>query len=144
MYEHDLLYLFIHSKTYVVNFNVSSTKDNAHAKPSTYVLCGRYSSFLAFLASLIDHPEDVKELRSKGSLLNLHGSDEEVVNLFNIISTNVVHDGKTFYIVRRKIHEHYYNKYKTWIAQGFHTHFSNPWAIIAFTATFITLVLTFI
>ncbi|RHN45549.1 hypothetical protein MtrunA17_Chr7g0232521 [Medicago truncatula] len=105
-----------------------------------YEIC----SFSAFLASLIDRPEDVKELRSKGILLNLLGSDEEVVNLFNIISTNVVHYGKTFYEVRRKIHEHYSNKYKTWIAQGFHTYFSNPWAITAFLAAFIALALTFI
>jgi len=32
-----VVYIFIHSKNYVVNFDVSSTKDNAYAKLSRYV-----------------------------------------------------------------------------------------------------------
>ncbi|PNX67704.1 hypothetical protein L195_g063645, partial [Trifolium pratense] len=35
--------------------------------------------------SLIDHPEDVRKLRSEGILLNYLGSDKEVAKLFNII-----------------------------------------------------------
>jgi len=102
------------------------------------------SSFVAFMDSLIDHPEDVKELRSKGILLNCLGSDKEVADLFNIIGTDVVYDGEIYHKIKHKIHAHYHNKYKTWIAQGFHTYFSSPWTIIAFIAAFIALVLTFI
>ncbi|AES79247.2 hypothetical protein MtrunA17_Chr7g0238241 [Medicago truncatula] len=101
-------------------------------------------SFAAFMDSLIDRPEDVKELRSKGILLNSLGSDEEVADFFNIISTDLVPNTKIYFEVREKIHEHYCNKCKTWIALGFHTYFSNPWAIIAFLAAFIALALTFI
>ncbi|KAI5396087.1 hypothetical protein KIW84_062328 [Lathyrus oleraceus] len=36
-------------------------------------------SFAVFMDSLIDHPEDVKELRSKGILLNSLGSDDELL-----------------------------------------------------------------
>jgi len=105
-----------------------------------YVIC----SFVAFMESLIDHPEDVKELRSNGILLNCLGSDEEVANLFNIIGTDLMINIDTYYNVRHKIHEHYCNRYKTWIAEGFHNHFSSPWTIIAFNAAIIALALTFI
>jgi len=101
-------------------------------------------SYAAFIDSLIDHPEDVQELRSKGILLNCFGSDEEVANIFNIITTDVMTRIDTYHELRRKINEHYGNKYKTWIAQGFHTYFSSPWTITAFLTAFIALVLTFI
>ncbi|XP_024625175.1 UPF0481 protein At3g47200 isoform X2 [Medicago truncatula] len=104
-----------------------------------YEIC----SFVVFMESLIDHPEDVKELRSKGILRNKLGSDEEVAHLFNIISTDLRKSG-TYNKVSENIHKHYRNKYKNWIAQRFHTHFSNPWAITAFLAAFIALALTFI
>ncbi|MED6110821.1 hypothetical protein PIB30_046376 [Stylosanthes scabra] len=44
------------------------------------------SSFVAFLDSLIDNPEDVKKLRSVGIMCNALGSDEEVSTLFNTLS----------------------------------------------------------
>ncbi|CAK8565773.1 unnamed protein product [Lathyrus sativus] len=101
-------------------------------------------SFAVFMDSLIDHPEDVKELRSKGILLNSLGSDEEVADLFNIISTDLVPNSETYLEIRAKIHEHYCNKWKTWIALGYHTYFNNPWAITGFVAAFIALALTFV
>jgi hypothetical protein len=101
-------------------------------------------SFVAFLDSLIDHPDDVKALRSERILLNSLGSDEEVAKLFNTISTDLVPDMGKYSHVRVQIESHYTNKWKTWIAQGCHTYFSNPWAIIAFHAAVLALVLTFI
>ncbi|AES79233.1 DUF247 domain protein [Medicago truncatula] len=105
-----------------------------------YVIC----SYVAFMESLIDHPEDVKELRSKRILLNCLGSDEEVAKLFNIIGTDLTTNIDTYYDVRCKINKHYSNRYKTWIAKGFENHFSSPWTIIAFSAASIALVLTLI
>ncbi|XP_045807907.1 UPF0481 protein At3g47200-like [Trifolium pratense] len=102
------------------------------------------SSFVAFMDSLIDYPEDVRKLRSEGILLNHLGSDEEVANLFNIISMDLVFDSKTYCQVTEKIHKHYCHKYKTWIALGIHTYFKNPWTFIAFLAAFVALSLTFI
>ncbi|XP_058766018.1 UPF0481 protein At3g47200-like [Vicia villosa] len=101
-------------------------------------------SFAVFMDSLIDHPEDVKELRSEGILLNSLGSDEEVAELFNTISTDLVPNSETYSDVRAKIHEHYCNKWKTWIALGYHTYFSNPWAIIGFLAAFVAVALTLV
>ncbi|GAU32322.1 hypothetical protein TSUD_43640 [Trifolium subterraneum] len=99
-------------------------------------------SFVAFMDSLIDHPEDVKELRSKEILLNSLGSDEEVANLFNIISANLVPNTNTYIEVRSKIHKHYRNTCKKWIALGIRTYLNNPWTFIAFLAAFIALALT--
>ncbi|TKY46401.1 UPF0481 protein [Spatholobus suberectus] len=107
---------------------------------NNYEIC----SFVAFMDSLIDHPDDVKELRSAGILHNVLGSDEEVAKLFNTISTDLVPDMERYSHVRPQIEKHYRNKCKTWIALGYHTYFSNPWAIIAFHAAVVALVLTFI
>ncbi|CAK8571137.1 unnamed protein product [Lathyrus sativus] len=101
-------------------------------------------SFAVFMDSLIDHPEDVKKLRSKGILVNSLGSDEEVANLFNIISTDLVLNPETYLKVKAKIHEHYRNKCNIWITEGCNTYFSNPWAITGFIAAVIALVLTFV
>ncbi|KAK7380995.1 hypothetical protein VNO78_33516 [Psophocarpus tetragonolobus] len=101
-------------------------------------------SFVAFMDSLIDHPEDVKELRSVKVLHNALGSDEEVARLFNTISTDLVPDSESYADVRAKIQKHYRNQFRTWIALGYHTYFSNPWAIIAFHAALVALFLTFV
>ncbi|GAU24188.1 hypothetical protein TSUD_23250 [Trifolium subterraneum] len=101
------------------------------------------SSFVVFMDSLIDHPEDVRKLRSEGILLNCLGSDEEVAKLFNIICTDLV-QAETYFKVRVKINKHYNHKCKTWIALGIHTYFNNPWTFTAFLAAFIALALTFI
>ncbi|KAL5076535.1 hypothetical protein RYX36_015519 [Vicia faba] len=102
------------------------------------------SSFVVFLNSLIDHAEDVKILRSKGILVNSLESDEEVANLFNNISTDLIYNPEIYFEVRVKIHEHHFNTCKIWLAQGYHNYFSNPWAIIGFFAALIALTLTFV
>ncbi|BAU01540.1 hypothetical protein LR48_Vigan10g214300 [Vigna angularis] len=102
------------------------------------------SSFVAFMDSLIDHPEDVKELRSAKVLFNSLGSDEEVAKLFNTISADLVPNSESYLGVRRKIEKHYRKRYRAWLALGYHTYFSNPWSIIAFLAALLALVLTFI
>ncbi|XP_061364621.1 UPF0481 protein At3g47200-like [Gastrolobium bilobum] len=107
---------------------------------NNYEIC----SFVAFMDSLIDHPDDVKELRSAGILLNALGSDEEVSKLFNTIGTDLVPDMDKYAHIRPQIEKHYRNKCKTWIALGYHTYFSNPWAFIAFLAAVFALLLTFI
>lgn len=107
---------------------------------NNYEIC----SFVALMDSLIDHPDDVKGLRSAGVLLNMLGSDEEVAKLFNTISTDLVPNMESYSHVRCRIEKHYRNQCKTWIALGCHTYCSNPWAVIAFSAAVVVLVLTFI
>ncbi|MED6195399.1 hypothetical protein PIB30_037498 [Stylosanthes scabra] len=95
------------------------------------------SSFVAFLDSLIDHPEDVKELRSAGILLNALGSDEQVSELFNKISKDLVIEVGSYSKVRKDIEKHYKDQWKTWRAQAYAKYFSNPWSLIAFVGVII-------
>ncbi|CAJ1947614.1 unnamed protein product [Sphenostylis stenocarpa] len=101
-------------------------------------------SFVAFMDSLIDHPEDVKELRKAKVLRNALGSDEEVAQLFNTISADLMPNPEIYSKVRCQIEKHYRNRWRTWIALGYQSHFSNPWAIIAFLGAIVALILTFI
>jgi len=153
---------FTHRQTYIDFsegwFTAKLTIPTIHVDKSTaafilnqiaYEMCPDFendygiSSYVSFMDSLIDHPEDVKELRSKG-ILCTYWSDEEVASLFNTIGTDLVANLDIYFAVQVKLREHYFNKYKTWIALGFRTYFNNPWTVIAFLAAFIALALTFI
>ncbi|XP_062019178.1 UPF0481 protein At3g47200-like [Rosa rugosa] len=90
------------------------------------------TSYICFLDSLIDHADDVKQLRSARVLHNLLGSDEEVAQLFNEIGTDLVPNSETYRSVKSKLEKHYKNRGKTWMAQFCHDHFSSPWTILAF------------
>ncbi|XP_040371430.1 UPF0481 protein At3g47200-like isoform X2 [Rosa chinensis] len=77
-------------------------------------------------------PNDVKQLRSARVLHNLLGSDEEVAQLFNEIGTDLVPNSETYRSVKSKLEKHYKTKWKNWMAQFCHDHFSSPWTILAF------------
>ncbi|KAL5546490.1 hypothetical protein UlMin_006177 [Ulmus minor] len=102
------------------------------------------SSYVILLDSLIDNPNDVKELRSAKILYNLLGSDEEVAELFNGIATDLVPCPSFYSEVIAKIQRHYDNRVMTWMAEAYNTHFSSPWTILAFLGALIALVLTFV
>ncbi|XP_065850871.1 uncharacterized protein [Euphorbia lathyris] len=124
------------SKSLLLNLvayeSCSSTTNNAF----------QISSYIVFMDSLIDEPEDVKELRSKGILLNSLGSDQEVSDLFNQISKFLVLHPNAFSEVRRGIDERYQNKIKKWMAEWLNDHFNSPWTILAFGGATFALVLT--
>ena len=114
-------------------------------------------SFFTFMDSLVDNAEDVKELRSAGVFQNLLGSDEELAKLFNDLGddlptkmycnnsyTDAVAYSRKYLLIKIQIEKHYTNKWKTWLAQAYNTHFNTPWAMIAFLAAMLALVLTFI
>ncbi|KAF8413555.1 hypothetical protein HHK36_001546 [Tetracentron sinense] len=102
------------------------------------------TSYVCFLDSLIDNDKDVKELRSKGILLNSLGSDQQVADLFNQLSNNLVPDPIVYGDVKGKIEKHYKNKCKIWMAEINHTHFSSPWSVIALLAGVFVIVITVI
>ncbi|XP_061343743.1 putative UPF0481 protein At3g02645, partial [Gastrolobium bilobum] len=109
-----------------------------------------FCSFLSFMDSLVDTAEDVKELRSAGIIQNLLGSDQELAQLFNELgydlptkqycnfwcSPKVGYSSK-YIVIRKQIEEHCSNKWKTWLAEGYNTHFNTPWTMIAFMAAFL-------
>ncbi|KAM1556489.1 hypothetical protein PS2_039848 [Malus domestica] len=90
------------------------------------------TSYIGFLDSLIDHADDVKHLRKKGIVQNLLGSDQEVAELFNEISTDLVPNNAIYRYVTAQIEDHYKTKWKTWMAQFFHDHFNSPWTFLGF------------
>ncbi|XP_052176583.1 UPF0481 protein At3g47200-like [Diospyros lotus] len=102
----------------------------------------RVSSYVYLMDTLIDHAEDVKELRYKGVILNMLGSDEQAAELFNEISTNLVSNPEAFGKVKKSIYGYYNSRLRLWLAEWVHAHFRSPWALIAFIAAILALGLT--
>ncbi|KAM0981317.1 hypothetical protein ACFX13_014728 [Malus domestica] len=100
------------------------------------------TSYISFLDALIDHADDVKELRSAGVLYNLLGSDKEVAKLFNEIGTDLVPNTDIYHDVKAEIEKHYKTKWKTWMSQFCHDHFRSPWTFLAFVGVLAALGLT--
>ncbi|RVW60508.1 hypothetical protein VitviT2T_020990 [Vitis vinifera] len=99
------------------------------------------TSYISFLYELIDHADDVKELRSNHILYNCLGSDEEVAKIFNEITNDFVNPD-AYGDVKARIQEHYDKRVNTWMAQALHDHFSTPWTIMAFIGAVLVLFLT--
>ena len=96
------------------------------------------TSYMHFLNTLIDNPNDVKELRSKRILFNNLGSDEEVVQMFREFATywpNLL----LYQSVTGDIEKHINSKIRTWIADIISKYFSNPWSAIGLIAAIIVI-----
>ncbi|KAI7996541.1 UPF0481 protein [Camellia lanceoleosa] len=104
----------------------------------------RVTSYIWFMDTLIDHANDVKELRKNGILLNYLGSDEEVAGLFNEIAKNLVANPDAYEDVKDQIEKNYKNKARLLITEWLHTHFDTPWTILAFLGAILAIVLSFI
>ncbi|KAL5812150.1 hypothetical protein ACOSQ3_027100 [Xanthoceras sorbifolium] len=89
------------------------------------------SSYICFMGSLIDRAEDVKELRSKGILMNFLGTDQQVVELFTEMAENLVWNPYAYANVKEKVERHYKNKIKNWMAEWLNTNFISPWTVLA-------------
>ncbi|XP_059295408.1 UPF0481 protein At3g47200-like [Lycium ferocissimum] len=75
------------------------------------------TSYLCFMDSLIDNVEDVKELKSKGILVNFLRTDQEVADLFHEIARDLVPNPYAFVDVKKQIENHYKDKGKIWIRE---------------------------
>ncbi|XP_027337436.1 UPF0481 protein At3g47200-like [Abrus precatorius] len=107
------------------------------------------SSFLVILSSLIDQPEDVKELRSAGILRNELASDKEVADLFNKMDVVMVPETDAYARIRDQIEEHFVSrrgkiKMLGWMGEAYNNYFRSPWTVIALLAAILGLTLTFI
>ncbi|KAL6324189.1 hypothetical protein AAG906_006461 [Vitis piasezkii] len=99
------------------------------------------TSYVCFLKDLIDHADDVKELRSKHILHNFLGSDEDVAQIFNEIGNGLV-DPEIYGDVKARIQKHYDKRVNTWIAEALHGYFRSPWTFMALIAAVLILTLT--
>ncbi|XP_042513209.1 UPF0481 protein At3g47200-like [Macadamia integrifolia] len=100
------------------------------------------TSYICFLDSLIDSAEDVKELRSKRILLNVLGSDQQVADLFNDLTIDLVPHPELYRSVKSGIEKHYRSYLRIWMVNLCKIYFGNPWSVIAFVAAAMALLLT--
>ncbi|MQM07336.1 hypothetical protein Taro_040175 [Colocasia esculenta] len=99
------------------------------------------TSYICLLDSLIDHADDVKELRRKRILLNGLGSDQQVADLFNEFTTGLLLESFLYAEAIRKIDKHCSNKNKVSFARMLHTYFSSTWTAISFFAALLLILL---
>uniref|UniRef100_A0A6N2NIS2 Uncharacterized protein n=1 Tax=Salix viminalis TaxID=40686 RepID=A0A6N2NIS2_SALVM len=92
--------------------------------------------------SLIDDADDVKELRSNGIIVNFHGSDQQVADLFNVMGSSLEPDTSAYNDVKREINKQYESTLKRWVAEMQQTYFRSPWAFLAFAGAAAGLALT--
>nr|XP_015898114.2 UPF0481 protein At3g47200-like [Ziziphus jujuba var. spinosa] len=102
------------------------------------------TSYICLMDSLLDQVEDVVELRNRDILMNYIGSDQQVADLFNDISKNLVSHPHVYNEVKYRIEEHYKNRVKIWVADWLHTHFSSPWTVLAFVGAIFAIILSLI
>lgn len=79
------------------------------------------TSYVCFMRSLIDKPEDVKELRSKGILRTTIGPDDQIAKIFKDMTTNLVPNPSAYRDVKNSVESHYRNTLKRWIL-----HYKDP------------------
>ncbi|KAG6745615.1 hypothetical protein POTOM_050113 [Populus tomentosa] len=79
---------------------------------------GRCTSYLCLMRSLIDKPEDVMELRSKGILRTTIGSDDQIAQIFKEITTNLVPNPTAYTEVKRSVESHYRSNFNRLILQN--------------------------
>ncbi|KAJ9548064.1 hypothetical protein OSB04_020607 [Centaurea solstitialis] len=91
----------------------------------------RVSTYIRVMKSLLVHPDDVKELRTKGILVHNLGRDEQVVKMYEEIGVPSV-NLRMLLLFWREIGKHCKNKYKTWAAELINVYFSSPWKAVAF------------
>jgi hypothetical protein len=70
------------------------------------------------MRSLIDKPEDVKELRSKGILRTTIGSDDQIAQIFKEMTTNLAPNPTAYTKVKRSVESHYRSSVKRWILEN--------------------------
>ncbi|KAK9267047.1 hypothetical protein L1049_007405 [Liquidambar formosana] len=94
-----------------------------------------FTSYIGFLDLLIDHAEDVKELRTAGILDNRLGSDEQVAQLFNEMTVNLKPKCDTYDNIKRRIRCHFSVRKKfelvLWMLEGIRDHFKSPITYLA-------------
>ncbi|PON54724.1 hypothetical protein TorRG33x02_301550 [Trema orientale] len=100
------------------------------------------TSYVCFLNSLIEEPDDVKVLRLKKIFYVSLGRDKEVAALFNELAADLVPNPEIYKDVKDKMQVHYDNRrVSTWFAEAYKTYFSSPWAMLTFLAALLGLTL---
>lgn len=103
------------------------------------------TTYICFMDELIDSALDVHLLSAKGIIVNAVGSEEEVAEILNSLTREVISDPRGgFKVARENLKVYSQKKSNMWKASLKHTHFSNPWSVTALFAATLLLVLTII
>ncbi|KAK8494570.1 hypothetical protein V6N12_017060 [Hibiscus sabdariffa] len=94
-------------------------------------------AYIRFVSSLIQTPQDVKELRVRGVLQNYLGSEEEVADLFRVCRDLRPDLGNYDHIFRDM--ERYCN---SWFIRIYSDYFGAKWSLLTFLVAITGLVLT--
>ncbi|KAB5524142.1 hypothetical protein DKX38_021891 [Salix brachista] len=102
--------------------NIEDSTKSLLLNLAAYETCaGLYSakctSYICFMRSLIDKPEDVKELRSKGILRTTIGTDDQIAQIFKEMTTNLVPNPSAYRDVKNSVESYYRDTVKRWILQ---------------------------
>ncbi|WVZ87425.1 hypothetical protein U9M48_034061 [Paspalum notatum var. saurae] len=104
-----------------------------------------FTAYIVFLSQLISMPEDVTFLGRRKIIEHHLDSDDQVSDLFTMLSKDVVFDFNGNYYLKSlclTMEAHYQNRINRWMAWLWLNHFSNPWLALAAFATVIVLVCT--
>ncbi|CAH2064527.1 unnamed protein product [Thlaspi arvense] len=106
------------------------------------------TSYIIFMDSLIDSPEDVSYLHQCGIIEHSLGSYSDVANVFNQLCQEVVFNTNDIYLsqvlteVLQCYNQNFFRKWNAWKSTLKHKYFDSPWAYFSFFAAVILLVLT--
>ncbi|CAM8893997.1 unnamed protein product [Rhodiola kirilowii] len=132
--------LLIHDGTKSLFLNLIAFEQCHHDSSSDI------TSYVIFMDSLINSPEDVAYLHYCGIIEHSLGSDTAVANLFNRLCQEVVFDMSKSYLstLSNEVNKYSDHRWNTWRASLKHNYFSNPWVTISLFAAVFLLLLTFV
>ncbi|XP_068640885.1 UPF0481 protein At3g47200-like [Aristolochia californica] len=102
-----------------------------------------FTSYSIFMDYVINTEKDVDILIKSGILLHSLGVDEEVVAVFNKLSTYLVCRWEESFLpqLSKEVNDYCGNKYNTWWAKLMNDYFGSPWSVISLVAAIFLLVL---
>ncbi|GAA0160612.1 hypothetical protein LIER_17130 [Lithospermum erythrorhizon] len=130
-----------------VNYSTRAAYSNIIAyemSPGNHSQDYTMTAYVHLMKSLLQTPMDVEELQANGTIVNMLGSDLEVIDLYRDIYTFGTNCSSRYGEICQKMVEHYNNKTKTWFAEFMYTYFRSPWTVIALVGSVLVVILTFI
>ncbi|KAJ0571460.1 hypothetical protein HanHA300_Chr05g0190461 [Helianthus annuus] len=101
-----------------------------------------FMGYVCLLQLMIINHEDVKVLRDAGVLESYLGTDNDVVNLFNDVASDLVPHNADYSSVKEMIQRHHENWSNTPISLVMHEYRKSPWKFISLLGALIALFLT--
>ncbi|KAH9291012.1 hypothetical protein KI387_044141 [Taxus chinensis] len=136
--RHILEYLY----NFVVDDHISIPVENNHNGIEP-----RFTTFqfLHLMNRLIDTPNDVAVLKKYGIIYSSLGSDKEVSNLWNGISTSIWRSANDpINQTIKDVNDYYRSRYGVLLGEFIQEHFSKPWQAASVVEACILLILAFL